>query len=326
MGVMLNARTNNYWATRHVLGLNCQKVKKSYLDVLLGRLLKEQLVERQKVKLNRREIWGYRATEQGAKWYLDPSIRGSPPRCPKEFTASLLPLEETIEREGWVERWSDQVIHISDYTGKTIRRHMKGRGKGGTYRKGDRAKQKSYECPAFHALTSYGKRTGYTLRLKFRLEPWRDHLALWLGQCGVPLEAVMSIVTNIEKQLPGSFKQQEHRVVAAFGTAARAVEGRFVIRSEDIDTGRKAQTEVEYSRRGEVQVSGDGQIVDALVTGLAAYQHNEVIRISQESGERDRMEKIMALLAQGKNAEVLKMLGVEPEEQEQEEKELNYFG
>jgi hypothetical protein len=324
MGIMLNARTNSYWATRHVLILNCKKVKKTYVDVLLGRLHKEGLTERQKVKIGRKEIWGYRATETGAEWYLDPSVRGSPPRCPKEFTATLLPLEETIEREGWVERWNEQVIHISDYTGKMLRKHMKGRGKGGKPRRGDRANQKSFDCPAFHALTTYGKRTGYTLKLRFRLEPWRDHLALWLGRCGIPLEAVRSIVTGIEKQLPGSFKQQEHRVVGAFGTAVRNVEGRFVIRSEDLQTRRKVETTMEYSRRGEIQVGGDGQMTDAMATALAAHSHNEVIRIAQESGERERMEKIFVLLAQGKNDEVLKMMGIEPEEQE--EKKLDMFG
>lgn len=323
MSSMLNAKANDYLATRHVILLKCKKIVKAYLDVLLGRLLKEGLVERQKVKVNKKNLWGYRATEQGLEWYLNPS-NSDRPTSTHEFTSTLLPMEETIEREGWVERWKDQVINISDYTGSMIRKHMKGRGKDGKARRGDRAGHKMYDCAAFHAVTTYSQRTGYTLRLRFRLEPWRDHLAKWLGLCGVPLAAVQSIMNNIERQLPGSFKQQEHRVIGAFGTAVRKLEGRIKIKSTDIETGRQGLTEVEYSRRGDLQVSGDGEIVDGLVGGLAGWQQSEVIRIARESGERERLEGIFILLAQGKNAEVLKMFGVAPEERE--DKEVNYIG
>jgi hypothetical protein len=317
MGVMVNARKNDYWATRHVLGLQCKKVSKSYLDVLLKRMMEDGLVYREKTELGRKKVWGYKATELGQQWWSDPSVRGRQPRSTQELEVALLPLEETIERDGWVERWNDQVLHINAFVGKMIRKHMTGQ------RKGDRAKQRKYDCAAFHALTSYSKTKGYTLRLRFRLEPWRDHLANWFGLCGIPLDAVEAIIGEIEKQLPGSFKQQEHRVIGAFGTAVRKVEGRFKIKSTDLESGRKGITEMEYSRRGEFQFSGDGQMVDHLATALAAYQHNQVINLARESGERERIERLILLLAQGKTDEVQRMLGVEPEEDE--EKGVDYF-
>lgn len=324
MGIMLNAKANNYWATRHMFTLECKNVSKPYLDVLLKRLTNEGLVRRKKVKIGRKEVWGYQATELGKTWYLNPSEHSRLPRPVKEINYRTVALEETIEREGWVERWNDQVIMISDYTGNMIRKHMRGRGKNGAPKKGDRAKQKFYDCAAFYALTSYGKRTGFTLRLQFRLEPWRDHLAKWLGVCGIPLEAVESIIAHIERQLPGSFKQQEHRVIGAFGTAVKNVEGRIKIKSLDLDSGKKGITEMEWSRKGDIQLSGDAEIVDGLAGGLAGWQHGEVIRIARESGERERIERLILLLAQGKNDEVQKMLGVEPKDNN-DKREPDYF-
>ena len=131
MGIMVNARANDYHATRHVLILKCKNVAKSYLDVILKRLLDEGLVQREKVSLGRKEVWGYKATNLGSEWWMNPTKKGSPRRSIKEIEYRTIPLEGTIESEGWVERWNEQVIMISDYTGLIIRKHMKGRGKGG---------------------------------------------------------------------------------------------------------------------------------------------------------------------------------------------------
>lgn len=284
--------------------------------MLLARLLKNGLVTRKRIPSPLgRSIWGYQASKKGHNWWVNPSLRGSPPRPPQDMTFRFVPLEETIEREGWVERWNNLTIHIPKWFASRLRRHMS------HAKKSDRAKQRVHECPAFHVVTTYSKRKGYTMRfIRFSLEPWRDHIAEWLGWCGFTLEEIKVQIHEIEKQLPGSFKQQEHRVIGAFGRAARELECRFKIETTDLDTGKKMiRTDMEYSRRGELQIAGDGEIVDGVAGALAAYQHEDVIRISQERGIEKRLTKILALLAQGKNKQAMKELGMDPEEYEPEE-------
>ena len=321
MSLMINARSKGKPISRFMILKAQKKVRGNYLDVLLNRLLKEELIERRKIMGHRgRRVWGYIATEKGYNWWMDPSLRSSHAGYTQKHKVGLVPLEATIEREGWVERWNMQVIHIPNWAATKMQKRMsKPKPK-------DPAKQRVYDCPAFVAVTTYSKRKGHTLRLKFRLEPWRDHFAEWLGFCGLTLEEVKVFVDEIENQLPGSFKQQEHRVIGSFGSAVRNVEGRFTITTKDLDTGRTMiRTEMEYSRRGELQFSGDGQIVDAVAGALAAYQTQEVIAIAREKGEAQMVRQALILIAQGKNVEAMKLLGVDPGTVEDSDEDVSYF-
>jgi len=313
MAWMVNARTLDKWFSRDMLVKQQTKVRGTYLDVLLKRLLDEHLVERQKVMgLRGRRVWAYRATELGYNWYSNPSLRSEHPRSTQNVETGNVPLGTLIERDGWVERWNDQVLHIPEWAARPLRAMMR---KSRNYLH-DSAKQTVYDVPAFSALCSYGKRTGYTLRLKFRLEPWRDHLADWLGHCGFGPEQTAVFIREIERQLPGSFKQEEHRLTGKFGTAVRNVEGRIRITFTDLDTGKlMLRTDIEHSRRDDMQNAGDSQIVDTVVGTLTAYESAEIIRVMNERGAQKRTDEAIILLAQGKKKKVLELMGATAEDE-----------
>lgn len=296
MRVMVNARSNSYWATRSILSEECKKVKKSYLDVLLKRLLKEGLIERQKIFLDprkKRSAWGYRATEEGLEWWMDPSKRGCPPRY-TQHNISVYPLGEIIEKDGWVERWNLEPIRLDASIGRQIEDY----GGFSAPSKKDPAQQRIYDSLPFKAILSKGKRSGYKIRFKFRLEPWRDHLAEWLITCGFPDDAISSILSEIEEQLPGSYKQQEHPIRGAFRGALKRLDGRIKIESRLIGFGPdvKVVTQIEHSRDIDLQCSGDAQLVDSICGGLISYQNERVIESAREKVKmkqlEDRLERL----------------------------------
>ena len=254
---LVTARANHTWATRE--DLLRTGISRPYLRVLLTRLLKDGLLEKQNGL--------YRATET-----LQVQLELGPlPRAPqkagerlREHVVQLRPITDFLDVNAMWQEGQRVSFSVDSHTAEAMRTAMD------PPTRRDRAQQYSASCAAFSLSVSRRN----VCQMVIKEAGWMHVFSGWLVGCGLSITGAQSVVNNVMLQMPDSIKRVEMPVL---DRTVKAQNVEFAVKTrvgDDIIVSN-----INYSTNIDWEIYGNAHLVDNMLAALGATQHNQVVAL-----------------------------------------------